>query len=893
MRPRSILPLWRPRLLMIGGYLLLVLLSFVSEYNAVPWFYGYQIGFGSVFLLVVLLIYGLAWGLPAAVCIYGSLALLGETTWIQTLPQLAFIAVTGLLLRKFPDKLILIACFYWLLAGLPLDYLLYVHETDYQDGLGYLFGLNGALNSLISALAADMILSYSPIRRWLAPGRARSGYAFNRIVLHLTLVATTVPFFIFILINGYQAKDAVMDRARNNLDTQASIVNRDLTAWTETNYRSLRLMGALQLRKLQNDMRINAESMPPTKLVLLDSEGRAVSVVGTDAPLIGETFDWRIGGKVQVRNSTDSLWLPEARYPYSSEMWRYAYLVRESSVGNGNRAVFLMPFSPYMEEPVKSFISYIRLLLLFVAVTMMLTLLLNRLFFRSLTRLAEATTGIPDKVSLDGSLDWPTSDISEIRMLTENFRSVADNLAAIFRQTKSANNQLNLQKEQLALSEKRLFQLAYYDHLTGLPNRLSMKERLTKELEAAASSGWSACLSVLFIDLDRFKHVNDTLGHIVGDDLLCLVSERLSREQSDHTFIARISGDEFVILLNHADPDDAVRTSARIIEQFGSPFLLHGHSLYVTPSIGMATSPHHGRDIDTLMKNADSAMYAAKENGGKGFIVYSEALNGRISKSMWLENNLHQALIDNKFELYYQMKIDSVTGVIAGMEALVRWRHPERGFIPPSEFIPVAEETGLIIPLGDWILRTACEQNVKWHKAGHSPLRIAVNLSARQFHNPRLVETICDILAETGMPSRYLELEITEGYLLKNEDYVVGVLQHLRELGVYISIDDFGTGYSSLSQLKRFPVQAVKIDKSFIQGMDSDSSNDSIVKAVIQLAHSMNLKVVAEGVETTAEEGLLRRYGCDEFQGYLFGRPMPAAAFEACLAGMPIIEPGR
>lgn len=829
-------------------------------------------------MLIILLIYGLAWGLPAAICVYGSLALLGATTWILILPQIAFIAATGLLLRKFPDKLIMITSFYWLLAGIPSTYLLYAKETDYLDSLGYLFGLNGALNALISALAADMILSYTPIRRWLAPDRGQSGYAFNRIVLHLTLVATTVPFVIFILINGYQERSAALDRARNNLDMLASVVNRNLSAWTENNNHSLRLMGTLQLRKLKNDMQFNADNTPPASLVLIDSEGRAVSVIGMEPSLIGQAFNWRDGGKIEAWNETDSLWSPDILHTYSSERWRYAYLVRDTNVGN-SKAVFLMPLSPFLEVTVKSFISYVQLLLLFVAVTMILTSLLNRLFFRSLTRLAKATTGLPDKISHDGSMEWPSSNISEVRLLTDNFRSVADKLAVIFRQ--------------LAQSEKRLFSLAYYDHLTDLPNRLSMKERLTKELESAALSGWNDCLSVLFIDLDRFKYINDTLGHIVGDDLLRLVSERLSREQSDHTFIARISGDEFVILLNHAEPDEAARTSERIIEQFGSPFLLQGHSLYVTPSIGIATSPHHGRDIDTLMKNADSAMYAAKENGGNGYAIYSEVLNSRLSKTMWLENNLHQALIDQEFELYYQMKVDGVTGDISGMEALVRWHHPERGLISPSEFIPVAEETGLIIPLGDWILQTACAQNVKWHKSGSPPLRIAVNLSARQFYNPRLVDAICDILADTGMPARYLELEITESYLLKNEAYVVEVLEKLRELGVYISIDDFGTGYSSLSQLKRFPVQAVKIDQFFIQGMDSDHSNDSIVKAVIQLAHSMDLKVIAEGVETAEVAGLLRLYGCDEFQGYLFGKPIPASSFEDCLAGRSISKPGR
>ncbi|MBW5446141.1 EAL domain-containing protein [Cohnella sp. CFH 77786] len=892
MRSPSSFLLRRP-IVRLGGYLLLVLLAFVSEYNAIPWFYGYHVGFGPMFLLIILLLYGMAWSLPAAICVYGALALIGADTWLHIWLPIAFIGVSGILLKRIPDKLIPFAILYWMLAGMPLSILLYAQETGYRDSLGLLFSLNESLTAILSAIAADMALSYIPVLRWLANDRKRSGFALSRIVLHLTLVATAVPFYFFIHISGYQNMQSVIDQARNDLEARIAVVDRNLSAWSESDYRSLRLNGILHRSELANDLRSQSDSKPPASLVMLDSYGRTVTVVGLDPSLVGKYYDWRVGGNVIARYDSIYLWVPAVSYRYPTEKWRYSYLVREAVVGSGKKAVFLLPYSPYLEQPVQSYASYIRLLLVFIAVTTMLTLLLNRLFLRSLTRLTEATTDIPDRIEQDGTLTWPQSGISEIRLLTDNFRSVADHLARNFREVLSTNKQLNKQKEQLAISESRLQQLAYYDHLTGLPNRLSMKERLTKELEAAASSGWKTCLTVLFVDLDRFKQVNDTLGHLVGDELLCLVAERLSSELSEDSFLARISGDEFVILLRHADPEEATRTCERILEQFRSPFVLYGNTLYMTPSVGMATAPSQGTDIDTLMKNADSAMYAVKENGGKGFAAFSEALNERISQSMWLENNLHQALINQEFELHYQVKVKSASGDISGMEALVRWHHPERGLILPVEFIPVAEETGLIVPLGDWILRTACEQSVRWQKAGYPPYRVAVNLSSRQFHNPRLIETIKDILADTGMPASCLELEITESYLLSDEIRVVVVLQQLRELDVVISIDDFGTGYSSLSQLKRFPVQAIKIDKSFIQGIDSDRSNEKIVKAVIQLAHSMNLKVVAEGVETAAEKDLLRRYGCDELQGYLIGKPLPAASFEKLLDKLAVQRTGR
>lgn len=871
MRLISLLQDKRSLLLKACGYVMLLIISLLSEYNPLSWFYGYQIGLGTMFLLIVLLVYGLAGGLAAILIVYGSLALLDATTLLQALTQLAYFTVTGLLLRRFPDKVILLTSLYWLLAGFPSAFFIYAHETGFRDHLGHLFSLNAALVALVSALAADMIVSHTPIRSWLASSSERPGYAFNRIVLHLTLVATSLPFFIFILIRGCQEENKVLDQAIENLDTQVSVVNRDLSAWTDSDYRSLRHNGILQLEELKQDMLTNAGSRIPTKLVLLDSKFNALSVVGLDSSVIGQSFDWKLGGEIRVRSPSDSVWVPAQDYFYPSEAWRYAYLVRETSVGDYKHAVFLMPFSPYMQETIGSYILHIRLLFVFVAATMMLTLLLNRFFFRSLTRLARATIDFPDKIALDRTIDWPKSGISEIRVLTDNFRSVAEHLADNFRQ--------------LAQSEARLFQLAYYDSLTDLPNRLNMKERLAKELEAAELSGWEEYLSVLFIDLDRFKHINDTLGHIAGDCLLRLTAERLTQVQSERAFIARISGDEFVVLLKHSEPNDAARLSERILDGFGDPYILQGHSLYVTPSIGIATAPLDGRDIDTLMKNADSAMYSAKEHGGKGYAIYSEAASTKLSESMWLENSLRHAILNRQFELYYQPKVDSVTGDIASAEALIRWHHPDRGLVGPSEFIAVAEDTGLIIPLGGWILREACAHYVKWRQAGLAPQRIAVNLSARQFHDPRLVDTICEILDDTGMTARELELEITESYIFKNEAYVVNVLEQLREMGVYISIDDFGTGYSSLSQLQRFPVQAIKIDRSFISEMNAGQGAELIVKAVIELAHGMNMRVVAEGVETDKEASLLRRYECDELQGYLFGKPMSAASFEDFLSG--------
>jgi diguanylate cyclase (GGDEF)-like protein len=522
------------------------------------------------------------------------------------------------------------------------------------------------------------------------------------------------------------------------------------------------------------------------------------------------------------------------------------------------------------------------LLLIFTFVSILLTLLLAAMFFRNFDKLAAVTTGLSERISRSQPVDWPESNIYEINQLTYNFRVVTDKLGIIFQQITMANDQLLRQKDQLAASEERLHWLAYFDKLTGLPNRLQMKEKL-EQLLAEAAPEKDVRFAVIFMDLDRFKQVNDTLGHSAGDELLQHVASRLLQLRSDRNMIFRHGGDEFAIVAADAGEEEALQLIQRIDSIVSAPIHLVGVSFYMTMSIGISVYPLKGGDADTMLKYAESAMYVAKERGGNGSMFYMEEMNARLSEKTWVEYNLYLALERREFTLYYQLKVDGETGKPVGMEALVRWEHPERGIIPPNDFIPIAEETGFIIPLGDWILREACEQNRRWQQNGFPPLRMAVNLSARQFYNPKLVETVRSVLEEVGMEPQYLELEVTEGYLVNDPEYVVGLLRELTDMGIYVSIDDFGTGYSSLGQLQRYPVHAVKIDQSFVRDIDSNHSNESIVRAMIQLAHSMDLHVVAEGVETEEERRVLRMYGSDALQGYLFSKPVPAPMFEELL----------
>lgn len=427
-------------------------------------------------------------------------------------------------------------------------------------------------------------------------------------------------------------------------------------------------------------------------------------------------------------------------------------------------------------------------------------------------------------------------------------------------------------------TEERLNILAHYDTLTGLPNRVLFKSFLEQAMLDATRD--ERLVAVLFVDLDRFKFINDTLGHEVGDVVLKAVAARLLATLGEGNTLARLSGDEFGIALgNVALVDDVTMAADLIMQAFSQPFYVPSRELFITPSIGITLFPFDEQDPESLIKNAEVAMYRAKERGRNGYQYYSADMSANVSKQLTLMHALRRALDRDEFQLYYQPQVHLESGEIIGMEALLRWRNPKAHLVPPVELIGLAEETGLILPVGEWVLRAACEQTRAWQDAGLPPMRVAVNLSARQFQQPHLVESIERTLAETGLAPEFLELEITESVLMQNTDATVAVLRRLNELGVHLAIDDFGTGYSSLSYLKRFPIGSLKIDQSFVRDIPGDRDNAAIATAIIAMAHSLGLKVVAEGVENKEQLDFMREHRGEIIQGYYFSRPLPAEAF--------------
>lgn len=453
--------------------------------------------------------------------------------------------------------------------------------------------------------------------------------------------------------------------------------------------------------------------------------------------------------------------------------------------------------------------------------------------------------------------------------------------ASVERALKHSNllKEKRLYKEQIEnLLQQRTAEvdwLAYYDTVTQLPNRALFEDRLAQAVAIARATDQS--LGVLFISLDQFKKVNDSLGHGPGDSLLREFGERLKSCIGKSDTVARFGSDEFALLRTQIDgTKDVMETIGLLAQVLKFSFALPGHDLFGTASVGISMFPFDGDDSQTLLKNAGAALYKAKKSGGANYQFFTADMHELATRRLALETNLRRAIQNEEFLVHYQPRVSIDSLAITGVEALVRWQHPQLGLVSPSEFIPLAEDTGLIVPIGEWVLRHACTQAQEWQERGFAPIQMSVNISARQFHDRDLSETVIRILDETGLAAKHLDLEVTESSIMQNAEFAAGVLNHLKSMGVNLSIDDFGTGFSSLASLKRLPIDVLKVDQSFVRDLTTDPDDAALVMAIITLAHNLRLKVIAEGVETAEQLRFLQLLRCDEIQGYLFSRPRPA-----------------
>ena len=498
-----------------------------------------------------------------------------------------------------------------------------------------------------------------------------------------------------------------------------------------------------------------------------------------------------------------------------------------------------------------------------------------------------AAAGLPDSqqlslILLGSAVALGAGAVATIRVLAQRARHLQQQLDQRSAELARANKCIAEDALARSASEQRIHHIALHDVLTGLPSRSLLQDRLSLAIGDSERSGEP--LWVLLVDLDRFKYVNDSMGHKAGDVLLMTIAARLRSALHDNDTVARLSGDEFVVIMSQqAGQQLAPGLVQQLMDCVAQPVLLGTKEYSVTCSIGVAVYPTAGAMADSLIEHADIAMYSAKKFGRNNFQFYTPAMNDEAQERVRIESALRTALERDEFVLHYQPQVDLASGKIVGMEALIRWQHPELGMVSPMRFISVAEDTGLIVPIGAWVMRTACLQNRAWHDAGMGGLRVAVNLSARQFGSPDLLDNIRAVLDESKLDPHCLEIELTESLFMSDVTLAVDLLHSMKAIGVNLSIDDFGTGYSSLSYLSRFPIDVLKIDRSFVTNITRDANDAALVASIINLAHNLKLSVIAEGVETEEQLDYLRRHGCDEMQGYYISRPLPAPEFEQLL----------
>lgn len=848
-----------------------------SEWSQFHFIYGLSFSLTSLFVLLSVRLFGIWGGLLTAIIAYCAGTLLMQQPWIH-ITAILEAAFVGFLLRRYSGKLFFSDAFFWLLIGIPFVYFIYSHQ--YPDGMlnVKLIACIIAVNGLFNSLFAEIAHQYLPLRRWSGLSRIkRLPSSITQLLLHLTLGIVIMSFLLNMFVSSISSFKEVSLYSQRIAQTTVSTVMQE---WKATGGPYATPLDQNQTRQLQYIID-RYTSMDKNSFSFTDHNHMVIA--SSQHELISKRLNpWEDKPLIQI-NDVLYLSAPDRVYnPIQLYTWHKEHFLYKSDLSDGSGQFLVsIPISNYQNYLFNKYVTHVIFLIGFAMVAACIALFINRSFARSLQRLAVSTTNFPLKLVQNNILDLPKSSVAEIHSLITNFKHMANNLLHLFHESQSNNERLQSQSELLRQSEERLHQLAYYDMLTGLPNRLQFTRHFQELI--TISSGKESLIAILFVDINRFKQINDTLGHSSGDSLLQLAADRFQDLTSKTCSVFRLGGDEFVFVAQYAEEDELERYAQSIRDSFIEPYILDGAPIFLTVSVGISVYPRDGADKETIIRNADIAMYNAKEQGDGCYRFFHPTLMSVITEKMRLENGMYKALQENQFSLYYQPKVCATNGELCGIEALIRWKHPELGLVPPDKFIPLAEQSGFILEIDSWVFHEACRQNKAWQDAGLKKIPVSVNISARHFYQGNLKETIEKGLRETGLEPQYVSLEITEGVFMRNMDLVIETILYLRKLGIQISLDDFGTGYSSLNQLQRLPITDVKLDRSFIQGITSDDKKSSIVKAIIELVHSMNMKVIAEGVETAEESQFCKDMKCDELQGYLFSRPLPAEQLESLL----------
>lgn len=862
-----------------GAFAACIMLAIVAEWNEFHFIFGISFSLVSLFAYLALSLFGFWRGLSVAVIALSIGVLFLHHPYTHFIGILE-IAVVGLLLRRYKARLFGSAVTFWLLIGMPLSYLAASHFLAGSSVDAKLLVFIVAINGLFNALFAEILQQYLPLRRWFKLGFiSRPPVSISRVLLHLTLGIVLGSFLLNMTINNMSSFREVSLYA-NEISKQA--IATVVREWNNGQNSMTLPVGETDTEHLQRI--IDRFSFDFYTISVLDYNDMIMAsnahyLIGTSLHDSSYRAYRHLFGSLSLITpaGNDSSFYLHAMQP---EKFRYITALPDES----GSFVVEVPISNYVNYLFNKYYVNFLYLIGFGLLAAGVSLLVNRYFVRSLQHLAVSSTNMTVKLRQHTEWNMPQSNIIEIHSLMSNFRHMASSLLHLFNVSQRSNEQLKSQAELLRQSEEQLHQLAFFDILTGLPNRLKLTRHMQEMIASQEEQGVQQPIAILATDINRFKQVNDTLGHSKGDELLQLAASRLQLLAGPTCKLFRLGSDEFVFMSTSMNEEQLKERAQSICDILADPFALEGSMpIYLTASVGISVYPQDGNDVEGIIRNADIAMYHAKEEGDGLFRFYEPQLVTDLEEKMQLENGLYKALRDGQFSLHYQPKMGAESGELCGIEALIRWQHPELGMVPPDKFIPLAEKSGFILEIDRWVFHEACRQNKAWQDAGLKKIPVSVNISARHFYQGNLKQMILAGLNETKIDPQYISLEITEGVFMRDMDQVIETILFLRSLGIQISIDDFGTGYSSLNKLQLLPISDVKLDRSFIQGISQDEKKSFIVKAIIELVHSMNMKVVAEGVETPDESRFCKELRCDELQGYLFSRPLPAEQFEDML----------
>lgn len=833
----------------IKSYFLLVIIVLLLKLFTIDLAFGIKLDFSSIAIILILIAYGRKRALIITTLTSLISIILLDGRYIELL-QILEIYVLHIFRERNKNKSIMFCDIkFWGFIGIPITYLVYlIIKRDAFSEYYYFELIFKFINVIFNAFLTEVIYTYYLKSRI---SNKQISISFNNVIIHVLIASILIPFLANMFIDIVKTSNYISDSVNIDANEVFENISDELNKWDKKSITNLQLSGIVEKLKLKNSIEVHSK-YKPFNIYIINNKNKYILNVKNN--------------NIELDNSSGY----EKESAYNEYLYRIVPISKSLKVLNDNwvdtlfiyyrevedtglYVVIEAPMEIYKERILEEWTSQFEFLVFFIIFIYFIMRLLNKWIFNDLSAISHNTKNLNNLLEQDSEVLWPNSRIMEVREFVGSLKEMTRELQYSFLEIKS--------------SKEKLYKLAYYDSLTELPNRLYFK----KTLDELAKN--KQRVSIIFLDLNRFKIINDTLGHDVGDKLLVQVASRLKELTSKELDVFRLGGDEFVIVAKINNENEVITIGEKVISKFKENFILEDISLSVTCSLGASIYPDHATNINNIVQYADIAMYIAKENNSKTIQMFNNEIKENLFEKLLIEKEIFNALENDEFTLLYQPKYDSHNEEIKSLEALIRWTSKNIGVVSPEKFISIAEESDLILKIDKWVITKACKENKRLQDLGYKKIPISVNISAKNFASNEIEKVILHALEVSGLEAKYLIIEITEGVLIKNFRVVEEIIRNLNKIGISISIDDFGKGYSSFNQLMRLPINEIKVDKTFIRGIEKDKKKEDIVASMVELAHRLNLNVVAEGIETKEEKTCAKKIGFNELQGYLFAKP--------------------